>query len=225
MPRSTGGLPPFATKSRGIGLTAAAVLLASPLLTACGGEGASQSGAAAVVGGERIAVSELQAQVQDIRDAQRASDQSEQLMKGTGQLNRATLHSMIFNRVLEQAAEDAGVTVTRADVEESRELAERGAGGAKRLRQIWLQQYSIAPNQVDQTIRNQVLMEKLTTALGVDGRTQSGQAKVIATVQQTSKKLAIEVNPRYGAWDNEQVQLGNIEQPWVKKDDAEREEA
>ncbi|MFD5024452.1 hypothetical protein [Streptomyces sp. NPDC058373] len=46
----------------------AATLLAAPLLTACGGD--ARPGAAAVVGGERITVAQLDAQVGQARDAQ-----------------------------------------------------------------------------------------------------------------------------------------------------------
>lgn len=46
----------------------AATLVAAPLLTACGAD--ARPGAAAVVGGERITVAQLEAQVGQVRDAQ-----------------------------------------------------------------------------------------------------------------------------------------------------------
>ncbi|MEU9004234.1 hypothetical protein AB0D15_20310, partial [Streptomyces sp. NPDC048551] len=46
-----------------------ALLAAAPLLTAC--SGGTRPGTAAVVGGERITTSALQAQVKDVRLAQR----------------------------------------------------------------------------------------------------------------------------------------------------------
>ncbi|MFC7470319.1 hypothetical protein ACFQVA_26245 [Actinomadura keratinilytica] len=46
----------------------AATLLAAPLLSACGAD--ARPGAAAVVGGERITVAQLEAQVGQVRDAQ-----------------------------------------------------------------------------------------------------------------------------------------------------------
>jgi hypothetical protein len=212
-----GGLMlPHRPKSRRLALsvTAAALLAASPLLAACGGT--AYPGAAAVVDGDRITVSQLQARVADVRDAQRGSAQSAQLIQDTGQLSRATLNSMIFDRILARAAKDAGVTVSRSDVQEARTAAERSAGGADRLRQMWLQQYAIGPGQVEATIRNQVAMDKLAQALGADRNSPEGQAKIVDALRAASTKMGIDINPRFGTWDDKQVLLGNAKVPWLR---------
>lgn len=195
-------------------LSAVALLATSPLLTACGGD--EHPGAAAVVEGDRITVSQLQAQVRDVRDAQEASPQSAELIAGTAQLGRSTLNAMIFDRVLTKAAEDAGVTVSRRDVQEARAEAERAAGGAGRLRQVWLQQYAIAPERIDSTLRTQVAMDKLSSRIGANRSTPEGQAKIVKALGDASSAMNIDVNPRYGKWDAEQVRLGGTEEPWLR---------
>ncbi|HCA86790.1 MAG TPA: hypothetical protein DEQ61_15645 [Streptomyces sp.] len=195
-------------------LTAAALVAASPLLAGCGAD--AHPGAAAVVDGDRITVSQLQEQVRDVRDAQRESPQADQLVKGTGRLNRATLNSMIFDKVLARAAKDAGVSASRADVQQARSQAEQAAGGPARLRDMWLQQYAIGPDQLEATLRNQVLIEGLSARLGADRSSPEGQQKVVGALQQASGAMQVRVNPRYGSWDDEKVLLGAVEEPWLK---------
>ncbi|MGP3952781.1 SurA N-terminal domain-containing protein [Streptomyces sp. 7N604] len=197
-----------------LSVSAAALLAASPLLAACGS--ASHPGAAAVVDGDRITVSELQTQVEAVREAQRGSAQPAQLIQDSGQLSRATLSSMIFDRILDRAAADAGVSVSRSDVQKAQATAERQAGGADRLREQWLQQYAIAPGQVEAAIRNQVAMDKLAQSLGADRSSPQGVQKLVDALSEASTKLGVDVNPRYGTWDSKKVQLGNAKTPWLR---------
>ncbi len=107
--------------------------------------------------GKRITVSQLQAKVKDVRAAQAESPQGGQMITNTGRLSLATLNGMIFDEVLARGAKDAGVTVTRRDVQRWRAEAEKQAGGAERLKAMWLQQ-GVAPDEVDSTVRNQLLL-------------------------------------------------------------------
>ncbi|MEV5597319.1 SurA N-terminal domain-containing protein [Streptomyces sp. NPDC052496] len=194
-------------------VSAAAALLAAPLLTACGTD--AHPGAAAVVDGQRITVSELQSRVRDVRTAQEKSPQAAQLVENTGKLGPATLNGMIFDRVLERGARDAGVTVSRRDVQQWRAAAERSAGGADRLKEMWLQQ-AIAPGEIDAVVRNQLLLDGVAKSLGADRGQPQGQQRLAESLAKTSKKMRIDVNPRYGTWDDSQVVLGGAKEPWVR---------
>ncbi|MFJ9687438.1 SurA N-terminal domain-containing protein [Streptomyces bacillaris] len=191
----------------------AAVLLAAPLLAACGSE--AHPGAAAVVGGERIEVSAVQAQAADVRAAQESSPEAAQLVNKSGQLNRAKLHGLIFGRILDKAAEDAGVTVTRKEIQEARTASRAQAGGEEQLRAMMLQQRWVAPEQIDNDMRQEVLLPKLAKALGADLGTPAGQQVVGEALTKASKTLDIDVNPRFGAWDDQKMQLGNYQAPWI----------
>lgn len=191
----------------------AALLAAAPLLTACGND--AHPGAAAVVGGERVEVSTLQAQVRDVRDAQQASPQAAELIKNTGQLGQIKLNSMIFDRILQKAAADAGVTATRKEIQTTRQSAAQQSGGEDQLATMLLQQGALTPGQIDTAIRREVLMSKLARSLGANTTTPEGQQQVIGALVKTSEKLGIDVNPRYGAWDVKQVRLGEAKTPWL----------
>jgi hypothetical protein len=190
-----------------------ALLAAAPLLTACGSD--AHPGAAAVVGGQRIEVSAVQGAVRDVRSAQEASPQSAELIKNTGRLSQIKLNGMIFDRILQRAADDADVTVSRKEIQAARAQAVAQAGGEKQFLALALQQGAVTPDQLDDAIRRDVLLTKVGTALGADSMTPEGQQKLVAGLAVTSKKLGIDVNPRYGSWDNAKVQLGDAKTPWI----------
>ncbi|MGY4902455.1 SurA N-terminal domain-containing protein [Streptomyces sp. 900116325] len=190
-----------------------AMLVAGPLLSACGNQ--AHPGAAAVVGGDRIEVSTVQAQVAEVRTAQRASDQSVQLISKSGQLGRAKLHGLIFDRILDKAAADANVTVSRKEIQEMQQSAATQSGGEAQLRTTMLQQSWVAPEQIEAVLREQVQLTKLAQALGADLQQPAGQKAVGDALTAASKSLHIDVNPRFGTWDDKQTQLANYKAPWI----------
>ncbi|MFB6988481.1 SurA N-terminal domain-containing protein [Streptomyces sp. NPDC056178] len=194
-------------------IVSAALLAGAPLLTACGSQ--AHPGAAALVGGDRIEVSTLQGQVAAVREAQRDSKDASQLIDKSGQLSRAKLHGMIFDRVLDRAARDAGVTVSRNEIQQMRGAAAAQSGGEAQLRAAMLQQSWVAPDQIDAVLREQVQLTKLAQALGADLQQPAGQKAVGDALSKASKALKVDVNPRYGAWDDKQTQLANYKAPWI----------
>ncbi|MFC8373072.1 MULTISPECIES: SurA N-terminal domain-containing protein [unclassified Streptomyces] len=195
-------------------LLTAAIAAAAPLLTACGND--AHPGAAAVVGGERITVSQLENRVDEVRAAQRAAvpddAQYQQAIARTGSLTRDTLHGMVLDRVLERAAQDAGVTVTGREVQRMRSDLEQQAGGAEALEAAWLQQYGIPPQRLDANLRLQIQAQKLAQQLGTDtSRPEFWQA-----LSEAGEKLDVDLNPRYGDWDVEKSSRVDARTPWVR---------
>jgi hypothetical protein len=190
-----------------------ALLAGAPLLTACGGE--AHPGAAAVVGGQRIEVTTLQTQVRQVRTAQEASPDAAQLIKNTGQLSQDKLNNLVFDRVLQKAADNNDVKVSRKEIQTARTQAAAQSGGEKQFAALLLQQRAITPGQIDDAIRRDVLLAKVAQAVGGDISTPAGQQKILAELSKTSKRLHVDVNPRYGSWDDKQVTLGATKTPWI----------
>jgi outer membrane murein-binding lipoprotein Lpp len=193
----------------------AAAIAAVPVLTACGSE--AHPGAAAVVGGQRITVSQLESRVNEVRDAQQTATKNtaryEQAIAKTGGLTRNTLHTMVLDRVLHRAAQDAGVTVSRKEVQGMRDGLEDQAGSPEQLETVWLQQYNVAPERLDDNLRVQLEAQKLAQSLGTDtSRPEFWQA-----LSEASKKLDIDLNPRYGAWDVRKSSRVDTGTPWVRE--------
>ncbi|MER5929671.1 SurA N-terminal domain-containing protein [Streptomyces sp. NPDC002054] len=186
----------------------AALLLAAPLLSACSGE--ARPGTAAVVGGERITTSALQAQVKDVRDAQQRSANATQLVANSTQLERVKLSKMIQLRVLEKAAATAGITVSTKETEEVQKSRLAQTGGQEKMDEIMLaQRVPLAPGQVEDEVRFQLLFAKLSDRYGED--------KVLEPLAKAAEQLRIEVNPRYGAWDTRQITVGDQKIPWISQ--------
>ncbi|WP_030837299.1 SurA N-terminal domain-containing protein [Streptomyces hygroscopicus] len=193
---------------------ASALLLSAPLLTACGE--APRPGAAAVLDGGRITVSELQAQVKDVRAAQRDDPRAAQMVASSGRLSQDTLIRMIQFRVIERAGQDHGIRPTRREVQRARASAEAQSGGAKALRALYLQQ-GIAPGRIDEAVRMDLTRNALLRKLGT--------AKVNEVFTRTSKALDIRVNPRYGKWDNTQGTAVLAKEAWLRTSGGDREQA
>lgn len=199
-------------------LLSAALVAAAPLLSACGSD--AHPGAAAVVGGQRITVSELESRVSEVRAAQRSATADEtqyaQAIAKTGTLTRSTLHSMVLDRVLHRAAQDYGVSVSDREVQQFRASQEQQAGGAQALQTEWLEQYGVPPQRLDDSLRTEVEAQKLSAALGVDTNSSAGKATFWNTLSAASKELTVDLNPRYGAWDVEKASRVDAKTPWVK---------
>ncbi|MFG3101579.1 SurA N-terminal domain-containing protein [Streptomyces sp. NPDC048182] len=196
-------------------LLLAAAIAAAPLLTACGSD--AHPGAAAVVGDQRITVAQLESRVGEVRAAQRAAvpgtEQYQQVVARTGTLTRDTLHGMVLDRVLHRAASDAGVRVTRKEVQQTRAGLEQQAGGAKELENVWLQQYGVAPGRVEENLRLQIEAQKLAQSLGTD----TSRPEFWKALSDASGKLHIDLNPRYGRWDVQKSGRVDAKVPWVKE--------
>ncbi|MEU6366111.1 SurA N-terminal domain-containing protein [Streptomyces sp. NPDC046931] len=200
-------------------IAVSAALVAAPVLTACGGT--EHPGTAAVVGGDRITVAQLEGRVKEVRTAQRSATPDDtryqQTLARTSSLTRDTLHSMVLDRVLDRAAEDAGVSVTRRDVGRLRAGLEQQAGGATALKAVWLDQYGVAPRRIDDNLRTEVEAQKLAAALGADMNTADGKATFWKAMAQASEELNIDLNPRYGTWDVQKSSRADTKTPWVKE--------
>ncbi|MEV5317225.1 SurA N-terminal domain-containing protein [Streptomyces sp. NPDC052687] len=201
-------------RRRRTALLLSAAIAAAPLLTACGND--ARPGAAAVVGDQRITVAQLENRVDEVRAAQRSAVADEaqyaQAIAKTGRLTRDTLHGMVLDKVLHQAARDAGVTVSRKEVQEMRSGLEQQVGGAKALETAWLQQYSVAPERLDENLRLQLEAQKLAAKLGTD----TSRPAFWKALSETSQKLGVDLNPRYGSWDVEKSGRVDAKTPWVR---------
>ncbi|MCT2592970.1 SurA N-terminal domain-containing protein [Streptomyces sp. N2-109] len=201
---------------------AAALVVVAPLLTACGND--ARPGAAAVVGDDRITLGQLQSKVGEVRDAQSAQPQGDELIKRSGQLTRVTLNSMIRHRIVKQVADDSGVTVTRRDIQQVRSQFEQRAGGPKEFRTMLLQQQAVAPSEIDDWVWLEVAVQKIAAESGINLQAPEANAQLTGKLSEAAKQMGIDVNPRYGKWSAKETTLVNAETPWLKDVTGERKD-
>lgn len=138
--------------------------------------------------------------------------QYQQVIARTGTLTRDTLHTMVLDRVLHRAAENADVTVSRKEIQAMRSGLEQQAGGAKALETTWLQQYGIPPQRLDDNLRLQLEAQKLAEKLG----TNTDRPEFWKALSDASKDLNVDLNPRYGTWDVQKSSRADAKTPWVR---------
>ncbi|MFD5322175.1 SurA N-terminal domain-containing protein [Streptomyces sp. NPDC127098] len=196
---------------------AVALLAATPLLTGCSTD--AHPGDAAVVGDRSISLATVQARVDAVRDAQRDQPNADELIATTAALTQQTVNSLVYMQILEQAAADAGVEVTRRDVQEERANVVANLGGEEQLRQAALMPQGGVPlagdEQIDETIRSQLLFQGLAQRIGAD-MDPNGQQLLIDELTRTAERVGVDVNPRYGEWDARQVMLVAADEPWLR---------
>ncbi|TDC15501.1 hypothetical protein E1265_26605 [Streptomyces sp. 8K308] len=196
---------------------AVALLAATPLLTGCSTD--AHPGDAAVVGDRSISLATVQARVDAVRDAQRDQPNADELIATTAALTQQTVNSLVYMEILEQAAADAGVEVTRRQVQDERANVVANLGGEEQLRQAALMPQGGVPlagdDQIDDTIRSQLLFQGLAQRIGAD-LDPNGQQMLIDELTATAERVGVDINPRFGEWDARQVMLVEADEPWLR---------
>jgi hypothetical protein len=199
-----------------VSTAAVALLLASPALTACG-SGPNRTGAAAVVGNQRIAVATVESQVDDLRSAADTNPQAEQNIGATAQLPQRVLNVIVQQRVVNKALADSGITVTAGEVQQQYDAAlqQLGGGDRKQFESAMLSQYGTPPDQITGYLREQIGLTKIIQSLGYQPGSDGGDKALEDAMVKTAKSLHVHVNPRYGAWDATSASIGNTKEAWV----------
>ncbi|MDI5972947.1 SurA N-terminal domain-containing protein [Streptomyces sp. SL13] len=194
-------------------LTAAALVLAAPLITSCAAE---HPGSAAVVGGRAITVTELQNRVTQLRSAQAKAGQDVDLSGAKGGLSRAVLTGLLDYQVLDRAAADHHVTVTRRQTKALEALYLQRYGSAAALRAA-LMQIQVAPGQpTDAFARSMIQKAGVAKAIGVDPTTPQGVAALNTELGKAAQALHVDVNPRYGTWSAASGSIANATSGWLR---------
>jgi len=161
-----------------------------------GGCSSASPGAAAVVGEQRISERELTAQVEEVLRAQgRSVDSSSQALVAT------TLDRMITTSLIDQLAKSEGFEVTQGELDATLAMYQEASGGKEALEQALLGQ-DLAPDDIPEIIRVNILAQKIGMALDPAGSPDAQSAAVFEAVTAYSNAVGTTVSPRYGTWDS-----------------------
>jgi hypothetical protein len=191
-----------------VSIAAAGLLLAAPVLTACGSEPA-HPGAAAVVGDHRIEVATLESQVSELRTAAAKSTQATQNFSSLN-LSTEVLSRLVEDQVLAKAMADARLTVTDSEVQKDHDAALAQVGGSEsQLDEYLLANYGVAPtaSEVDHFFRRDVAAGKVIQSLGYQPGSDGGNTALTQTLVKVSDSLGVHVNPRYGTWNAQKASI------------------
>jgi hypothetical protein len=162
-----------------------------------------QSGAAVIVGGERISVGDVQDRVTRIAEQRERTGQQ---MQQASALTKEQLQRLILTRILARAAQNAGVSVSQAEIDARRRALEE-QGGVEAFNKL-VAESNVLPDEVDHVLGDAILIEKIGEVLVPGAQTpeqqQERSLKQTEAVGRATKELGIKVNPRYGRWDPEE---------------------
>ena len=175
----------------------AAVSLIS--LSACG-----QANTAATLGDITITQEEVQTTVAEMLAAREGVDTTQMQLETGATLNRSQLRFRIITTIFEEIAKELKINLTTAEITKASTGLVTQSGGAEALAKN-LVAAQIAESNFTTYVRAILISDKLSSALAASGVAEADVAnKISELVAAKAKELKIEVNPRYGTWDNEQ---------------------
>ncbi|XRQ11709.1 hypothetical protein ACN3XK_12725 [Actinomadura welshii] len=214
---------------------AAAAVAAAVALAGCGG--APKAGTAALVGDDRITVTELSQAVRDWREQFRADPVANELradpansapqLAGDSESDmRGALTLLINFRVARGVADEAGVEITGARVDAAvRSLSRDRFGGYQRGRAESITLASGLPRRhtrdLARLVATQAAVMERFGASGdgrLDAATQQAGQRWNDLFRRTADGMGIEVNPRYGDYDPGKFEIGPFQHRLSKPD-------
>ena len=181
-----------------VAVAAAALLLAGCSLT-------EKAGAAVVVGTERMSSSELAAEYQSVLDALPADSQG---LGSPTQVNRTILQSYVYSVIVNAIGVEYGVVATDAQVAAERATLEKNYGKDGLLEVA--AQGAIAPSAIDRTLRTSLTYRYVAEKLVPGGTTEEQDAAIGPKLIEFAKKLGVEIAPRYGQWNAENIVVEDL---------------
>ncbi|MCO5992777.1 hypothetical protein [Actinoallomurus rhizosphaericola] len=204
-----------------------AAALAGTALTACG---PVKTGAAALVGNDRITISKLNSTVDEWTKelpkypaaqqiAQQAQAQGQQVPFDPSSPQRSALYQLVDMKVWDEVARADGVSASGGQVDAI--IAQNGGMptiDANVLAQGLPTRYS--RDYVKSVVLRQELMSKYGVTNATDQQSQQQALQQVAgSYQRAGRRLKLEVNPRYGSFDFQHMALGPV-CPTLSKPDS-----
>lgn len=180
------------------------VAIAGASVLALAGCAGQQPGAAAIVGPTTITENELNTNLQTVLTAQgRSADDASYAMTATA------LDRMITTEIVEQLAADLDVEVTQGEIDAVIAAYVEQAGGEAELENFLLQQ-DVAPNEIPNLLRLNLLVEKLGMLIDPQGSPETQSMAVFQIASVFADEVGVTVNPRFGSWDGPNLAVTEV---------------
>jgi SurA N-terminal domain len=177
-----------------------------------------QAGAALVVDGDRVSVSEIQSRVTEVIEQR---EQAGAPAQEAGTITQEQVRRMIVARILQRAAAETKVSVNQAEVDAQRRQLEQQAGGADAFgKQV--AGANIAPGDLNGFLRDLLLGQKIGEAVVPNVQSPEQQQeraqKTDELVGRIAREMRVVVNPRYGQWNPERFSIEPVDLGFVEPD-------
>ena len=167
--------------------------------------GCSQVNSAATIGDRKIALDDLQTQVDLILLEREGVDTSQMQLESGEALTRSQLSYMISNIIIEELAKDQKIEITPSELESYKAQIFANIGGEANLPSV-LVNASIPSTALEEVLRRDLVLRKISEKESAAGADQASvNALIQSLVTEKANALKVVVNPRYGTWDAENL--------------------
>lgn len=182
-----------------------AILLVALATTACALTNTGNPSTAAIVGDQTVPVSRIDEQFERIRATDAYQEQAQQDPSGqiAAQAQTRLVTTAVQEALLRLAGERNGVEVTEQQIDAGIAQLEDQLGGPEEL-QRQLDEAGLSQRDLRKQIENQQIQQALQQQAGAD-------ADFAQFIRDTVDDVSVDVNPRYGAWDSQSLQIQPID--------------
>jgi hypothetical protein len=175
-----------------------AIVLVALATTACSLTNTGNPSVAAVVGNERIPTSA----VEEDFDAQRENQAIQQDTTGQASFDAQAqiVTGLVRSEILQRVAERNDVEVSDAEVDEAYDQTVEQMGGREAFEQR-LAAAGVSEDVARRQVRDQQIIVALQEHVGGEGNDFE------AFIRDELARLPVEINPRYGEWDENTLQV------------------
>lgn len=184
-------------KRRTLGLS----LIGASAALVLGACSTANPGDAAVVGDARIPQSVIAEQLRSVNEATGQDPDAP-----NAELTRTLVSYNVGYELIQQTADKLQVSVPAARLDEIYNQQVEQMGGEEALTRAAAEQ-GVAPVNLRRDLATQLLASAIVQKVAPSGDPQAGQTVLVDEVRKVAQSVGVEVAPKYGYWDNQELQI------------------
>lgn len=165
--------------------------------------GCGKVDSAATVGDITISQASAQSIIDEVLAERTKIDASQMQLQSGNALNRSQLRFTIVTTLFDEIAKELKLEISSTEIEKAKADLVAQSGGQEALAKN-LVAAEIAPSNFDNYVRAIITSNKLQEALKASGVSDADvSARITQLINAKAAELTVEVNPRYGTWDQD----------------------
>ena len=165
--------------------------------------GCGKVDSAATVGDITISQASAQSIIDEVLAERTKIDASQMQIQSGNALNRSQLRFTIVTTLFDEIAKELKLEISSTEIEKAKADLVAQSGGQEALAKN-LVAAEIAPSNFDNYVRAIITSNKLQEALKASGVSDADvSARITQLINAKAAELKVEVNPRYGTWDQD----------------------
>jgi hypothetical protein len=165
--------------------------------------GCGKVDSAATIGEITISQASAQSIIDEVLAERTKIDASQMQLQSGNALNRSQLRFTIVTTLFDEIAKELKLEISSTEIEKAKADLIAQSGGQEALAKN-LVAAEIAPSNFDNYVRAIITSNKLQEALKASGVSDADvSARITQLINAKAAELKVEVNPRYGTWDQD----------------------